>query len=124
MLLYSNLGIKPTWLQGGERGNSVLEADPRIPPNPNPSTTSQKLAQRRLKKEQSVKFISVNFFFPWKSSRAQLTGRMKLRGENMKLSSSTASAGEKDSGEKDTASTEFEQLGYPRKVQETRVLNI
>ena len=32
MLLWSNLGVKPTWLLR-ETGNSALEADPRIPPN-------------------------------------------------------------------------------------------
>ena len=29
----SNLGVKPTWLLK-ETGNSALEAEPRIPPNP------------------------------------------------------------------------------------------
>ena len=32
MLLYSNLGVKPSWLLR-DMGNSALEADPRIPPN-------------------------------------------------------------------------------------------
>ena len=32
MLLWSHLGVKPTWLLR-ERGNSALDADPRIPPN-------------------------------------------------------------------------------------------
>ena len=32
MLLWSNLGVKPTWLFG-KTGNSAFQADHRIPPN-------------------------------------------------------------------------------------------
>ena len=64
MLLLSKLGVKPAWLLG-ETGNSVLEADPRIPPNPKKKTICKNISSNNNIKasDRSIQSRYLMLFF-------------------------------------------------------------